>query len=70
MEITPNKTWRGFTAVSSCAFFAAIIALTTYFGTSSNTLHTSAQAWSFAGLFIIIGSVLGISAFESYVSRK
>jgi hypothetical protein len=70
LEVNPNTSWKNFTAISSSIFFAAIVALTTYLGTSSNSLHTSAQAWSFAGLFIIIGSVLGIAAFENYVSRK
>jgi hypothetical protein len=68
--VNPNSTWKAGTAISAGVFFGAIVALTTYFGVGTNTLHTSAQAWSFAGLFIIIGSVLGIAAFENYVSRK
>lgn len=41
-------------AIAGLVFTGAVVALTTYFGNPTNSLHTSAQAWAFAGFFGIM----------------
>lgn len=46
------------------ALFFTLTALTTFLGDPTNSLHTSAQSWSFAAIIALAGGYLAIDLME------
>lgn len=58
---TTQTPWKVLAAIYGLTLSTAIVVATTAWGDPDNSLHTSAQAWGFSLIGVILGGVLANS---------